>query len=135
MPFKFTVNAVEKDYFLECAESLRKVGIEIQDFGHNALIITQIPTILSDVSLSEFVDEMLSDLTNFSKDRVALKNKIATRACKNAVKAGDTLNQDEIDKILKMVENSTTPLLCPHGRPYVVKMSKNQVEKWFKRSI
>lgn len=135
MPYKFEVNASEKGYVLDNQDALKKLGIVIHDFGQNSLIIVQIPTILADVPLNDFVSELLSDLTIFSKDKIAIKNKIATRACKNAIKAGDVLSEDEIEKILNMVKNSSTPLLCPHGRPYVVKITKNQVEKWFKRVL
>ena len=135
MPYKIEVSIEEKNYLLENSEALKKLGIIVQDFGQNAMIITNIPLILADVPLNEIVSDILSDLSLFSKDKIALKNKIATRACKNAIKAGDVLSDEEIEKILNMVKSSTTPLLCPHGRPYVVKITKNQVEKWFKRVL
>ena len=135
VPYKISVNAEEKDFILDNANSLQELGVEVQDFGLNSLIITQVPSLLVDIDLSSFITEILSDLQSFSRDKVVLRHKIATKACKSAVKAGDTLTNEEIEKLLDMVKESNSPLLCPHGRPYVVKITKSQVEKWFKRVL
>ena len=63
------------------------------------------------------------------------RHQIATHACKSAIKANDVLSEEEIEDIINMVKNSASPLLCPHGRPYVVNIKKVEVEKWFKRVL
>ena len=56
-------------------------------------------------------------------------------ACKASVKGGDVLSKIEIDYLLKKIKDETQVLLCPHGRPIVVEITKKQIEKWFKRIV
>ena len=67
--------------------------------------------------------------------KTTIKDKIASLACKSAVKGGDTLSKFEIDSLLSSFAKNNTQLLCPHGRPIIVKLTKNQIEKWFKRVL
>jgi DNA mismatch repair protein MutL len=58
------------------------------------------------------------------------------RACKSAIKGGDVLNNAQIGALLKSFKDSENkPLQCPHGRPTVIKFSKTDFEKWFKRIV
>ena len=63
-----------------------------------------------------------------------LKDKLASAACKAAVKGGMDLTRDEIDALFEMMDGDMG-LKCPHGRPVVVKMSKTEIEKMFKRIV
>ena len=63
-----------------------------------------------------------------------LKEKIAQKACKAAIKSGKTLSQDEIECLLSMLK-SNIALRCPHGRPITVKVSRTEIDKWFKRIV
>ena len=57
------------------------------------------------------------------------------KACKSSVKAGDYLEIEEIQFLLHKLGNDNVVLQCPHGRPVVVKLTKNDIEKWFKRLV
>ncbi|MGN1227977.1 MAG: DNA mismatch repair endonuclease MutL [Christensenellales bacterium] len=114
---------------------LKELGFEIEAFGSNIYKIEAVPMILCEVDLDKFIEEIFENKTYLTNTGEQLRDKIATRACKNAVKAGMTLNQSEIDKILDMIKTSKSPLLCPHGRPYVLKITKTDIEKWFKRIV
>ena len=59
--------------------------------------------------------------------------KIATRACKSAVKANDKLNENEQKTLLKDLAYCRNPYSCPHGRPTLIKLTKYQIERMFKR--
>jgi DNA mismatch repair protein MutL len=62
--------------------------------------------------------------------------KLMQRACKSAIKGGDVLNNAQIGALLKSFKDSENkPLQCPHGRPTVIKFSKTDFEKWFKRIV
>ena len=63
-----------------------------------------------------------------------LKEFIAQQACKHAVKAGDVLSFNSIEKLVENLQNQES-LLCPHGRPIIVEITKKQIEKWFKRIV
>ena len=63
-----------------------------------------------------------------------LKEKIAQKACKASIKAGDKLSKNDTEILLNMLKGNLG-LKCPHGRPICVKISKTEIEKWFKRIV
>lgn len=114
---------------------LEKMGFKITSWGANIYKIEAVPMILSDIDLGKFIDDIYQNKVYLTNVNEQLRDKIATKACKSAVKAGMSLKQSEIDSIMEMIKKSTSPLLCPHGRPYVLKISKKDIEKWFKRIV
>ena len=56
-------------------------------------------------------------------------------ACKSAIKGGDDLSKDEIKILLKDMGDNNVVLFCPHGRPVLVRITKKEIEKWFKRIV
>ena len=64
-----------------------------------------------------------------------LKDTLAQKACKHAVKGGDDLTKDELVALIKMVGDGKLTMQCPHGRPFVVEIKRSQVDKWFKRTL
>ena len=101
----------------------------------NSFSVYAVPLLLQDIDLKEFFDDFLSDI-NFKKDTVPeiMHEKIAMKACKAAIKSGKTLSEDEIDALLKDMKYDTT-LRCPHGRPVTAKISRTEIDKWFKRIV
>ena len=64
-----------------------------------------------------------------------LKEKLSQKACKASVRAGNELSDDEIDLLLSLMQKNNMTLSCPHGRPAVISITKNELEKWFKRKV
>ena len=62
-----------------------------------------------------------------------LRDKIASKACRAAIKAGDKLNDTDVSDLFKLL-GGNLGLKCPHGRPICITLSKKQLEKQFKRS-
>lgn len=69
-----------------------------------------------------------SDLNNPS-----MQEKIVARACKSSVKAGDSLKKEEMDHLIKELFHCENPYSCPHGRPTLIRLSKGEIERMFKR--
>ncbi len=136
-PFIVDVNHLEFDYLTENLEDLKNLGFEIDSFGDNCFKVTAVPYMLAEMDLKAFFDDVLSDIKSVKIKTYdeTIKNRFATLACKSAVKAGDELAPSEIEHLLKEFAIQNTKLLCPHGRPIVVEVSKNEVEKWFKRIV
>ena len=112
------------------------MGIEISEFGINAFKISAIPSFLIDMNLKKFFDDVLSDLSTLKNLTVndLLVEKLAQKACKSAIKSGDKLSQLEIDTLLEKLKENIG-LKCPHGRPVVIKITRMEIDKWFKRII
>ncbi len=136
IPYIFDVNSDEFEFVYSKIEVFRELGIEIEEFGVNSFKISALPSYLNDMNLSNFFREILSDL-NVLKSISAndiMREKIAQKACKSAIKSGDKLSQSEIDCLLNMLKGNLN-LRCPHGRPIAVRISRTEIDKWFKRIV
>lgn len=136
VPYILSTNQKETEFLEENIKLLTDFGIEISQFGDNAFKVSAVPSILSEMNLKVFFDGVLDDISNYLKKPIDLiKKKIATTACRAAVKAGDKLSEGEISILLKNFKENGNVLLCPHGRPVIVSVSKTEIEKWFKRIV
>lgn len=136
LPYVFDVNSFEYDFLTSKIDVLRQMGIEIEEFGASTFKISAIPVSISSISIKSFIDSLLFDLCELktiSMDEL-LKEKIAQKACKSAIKAGDTLSMQDVEVLTKAL-NENLGLKCPHGRPVVIKITKTEIEKWFKRIV
>lgn len=135
IPYVFTCNVNEFSFFVDNLETFKALGFEIDEFGHNTLKISEIPYFLNDINLESLIDDIRKDLGVFNKTQLDfLKDSLAKKACKASVKAGDILTPSEIKSLLADLSKHKV-LLCPHGRPIVVEITKSQIEKWFKRKL
>lgn len=136
VPFMLHVNNKEKEFILENIQALTKFGIDIIEFGENTFKISAVPYVLADINLKNFFDSILNDINSLMKKPIAFINETFTRkACRAAVKGGDKLSDSEISILLNGFVKNNNVLLCPHGRPIVIKFNKNDIEKWFKRIV
>ena len=136
VPYIINVNNLEYDFFMGKIELLNSMGIEINEFGRNAFKVSAIPTFLLDLNIKGFFDDILADLNQLKTFTVndILLEKLAQKACKAAIKSGDKLSDIEIQVLLdKLKEN--IGLKCPHGRPVAIKITRTEIDKWFKRIV
>ncbi len=131
-----SVNNAEYEFLLGKLEFFRSIGIDIDEYGNNSFKIYGLPLILTDIDLDKFFKDILSDLNELRKITIndILKEKIALKACKSAIKAGDKLDESEIKCLLNML-NGNLGLKCPHGRPVAIKITRSEIDKWFKRIV
>lgn len=137
VPYVLDVNAVEKNYISEHIDDLKTLGFDVEEFGDNTFKVSTVPYILEDVDFKEFFDEFLQDMKNPKVFSFAgsFRDKVASMACKAAVKGGDELSYSEVTKLIELFAENNTKLLCPHGRPVVIKITENEIERWFKRIV
>ncbi len=133
VPYTFTLSAVESQNVDMILENLRKIGFDIDKNGYN-YFINGIPLLLSDIDLEKFVDEIISEsigLENKASDFI--HSKLCQSACKHAIKAGDSISKDECAYLIEEVRKGV--MLCPHGRPITLIITKHEFEKMFKRIV
>ena len=136
VPYILNVSEQEAYFIDDNLTLLNEYGFDIVDFGQNSYKITAIPLLLSEIDLSQYFNELLSNLNSIAKKPIdVIRNDIATMACKAAIKGGNKLSDKEINILLDTLEKEKTTLLCPHGRPIVVVYDKKQLEKMFKRIV
>lgn len=135
VPYIFKVNYNEKQFINDNISEFKKLGFDIEEFGMQDYKLNSVPLILQDINVKTFIDDVLNNLVFVSKDALQIKNFLATKACKAAVKGGQKLTDNEINKLMDEIISTKTPLLCPHGRPIVIKITIQELEKWFKRIV
>ena len=115
---------------------LREIGFEIEEFGDTSVRVSAVPADLMEIDLNAFFHDVLSSMESLRAIRLVdlLKDKLATAACKAAVKGGESLSLQEVRALIEQMDGDTG-MKCPHGRPAVVKMKKSEFEKLFKRIV
>ena len=135
-PYLFFASPEETRFLEENNLVLRKMGFNIAPFGVESFRIDEVPADLWNIDIKEFFTEILSRIDELKEIKLedVLKDKIATTACKHAIKGGMNLTDDEIEALMKMLDGDLG-LKCPHGRPICVTMTKKDFEKMFKRIV
>lgn len=136
VPFKVKLTANETEYLLTLQEKLKELGFNLVKIDDNTIAITSIPMQLKDINLKDFVDDLLHDMSNLRpKINNEIRHYLMQKACKSSVKSGMTLNEMEINTLLKDLDEKNPVLLCPHGRPVLTVVNRTEIEKWFKRIV
>ncbi|NCB48631.1 MAG: DNA mismatch repair endonuclease MutL [Clostridia bacterium] len=135
LPYIFDVNNIEKTLIEDNINVFFELGFQVEQFGNNSYKISAVPSILTDINLENFLLDALQNLSKISSTNEVIKKHFATCACKAAVKGGQVLSDNEITFLLGQILSSKYTLLCPHGRPICVSLSKYEVEKMFKRIV
>ncbi len=136
VPFVYSANAQEFAFLKENFASLEALGFEIGEFGGTSVKISAVPVDLKNIDLNAFLGEILSSMESMRATRLAdiLKDKLASAACKAAVKGGERLTEGEVRALLERMDGNMG-LKCPHGRPVAVHIRKAELEKLFKRIV
>ncbi|MGN0812703.1 MAG: DNA mismatch repair endonuclease MutL [Candidatus Coproplasma sp.] len=136
VPYIFTVTPEERKFINDNVNSLWHIGFALDPFGTSSFKLTDIPIDLYNLDPKGFIDDLLSNISEYKKITVTdlVKEKMAQTACKHAIKAGDKLTEAEREKLIEMLKGNMG-LKCPHGRPICVKLTKTDLEKMFKRKV
>ncbi|MFQ5456465.1 MAG: DNA mismatch repair endonuclease MutL [Nitrospirota bacterium] len=121
-----------KDYI----KDLKKIGLEIEEFGENSFIIRAIPAIGCFGSLQKLVIDIINELAQFEKNmsyEERIKKIISSFACHGAVRANHVLNKEEITRLIEDLLKTDMPYTCPHGRPIAIRFTIEELEKRFYR--
>ncbi|AJA48023.1 DNA mismatch repair protein MutL [Clostridium pasteurianum DSM 525 = ATCC 6013] len=121
--------------YIENKDIFSNAGFNIEVFGDNTISIREVPNFLGKPQLKNLFSDMLDNLKNLgSGETYEVKyNKIATIACKAAIKANDYLSLEEMKSLVEQLRYIDEPFNCPHGRPTIIKMTLYEIEKKFKR--
>jgi DNA mismatch repair protein MutL len=122
---------------LDYCEILSKAGLTIESFGDGALVVREVPSILADklniqAMIKNLADEV-EDLGTVDGLSEKINHILATMACHGSVRSGRRLNQVEMNELLRQMEATPLSGQCNHGRPTMISLSLDDVEKLFKR--
>ena len=119
----------------EALPSLMKFGFEIEEFGGQSLVVRSIPVWAQKLDAKSIVETILHQvILDNQVDIGKLRESVAIMmSCKGSIKANQYINEYEIKELLQSLCYCEQPYTCPHGRPIIVKMTKYEIEKLFKR--
>ncbi|HIF71441.1 MAG TPA: DNA mismatch repair endonuclease MutL [Dehalococcoidia bacterium] len=150
---KFEQNASESQPLLEAAtvdlgpgvmttvqehlEELNRVGWGVEEFGTNSLIVRSVPASLatraSGDGAGQVFARVLDELSEGGTGETWRNRMLATIACHSSIRAGQILSIDECKDLIRQLERTERPNTCPHGRPTIVQLNVNDLEREFKR--
>ncbi len=136
VPEPVSLTPAEQTAALDAKEVLDKVGIEIEPFGGDTVLVQSYPAMLANLSPSEVLRQSLESIIAAGKDpeiRDLLDHLLHTIACKAAIKAGDRLAAEEITSLLEQRDLYQDTHHCPHGRPTALFFSRDELDRMFGR--
>lgn len=136
-PTVVSLTAKEENAVKNHMDYFTSLGFEIEDFGLGSVALRAFPTDLYGCNEKEFFIEIIDELTlNPLKGSLeVILNKLASMACKAAVKGNTDMNEMQISALLDELLTLDNPYNCPHGRPTIISMTKYEIDKKFKRIV
>ncbi len=136
-PSIVTLTGREETVLKESMEIFSSMGFEIESFGGNEYALRSVPSELYGCTESGLFTELLDELAEGTLNGApsVIRQKIATMACKAAVKGNTSFDRAGIEALIGQLLALDDPYHCPHGRPTIISMSKYEIEKKFKRIV
>lgn len=130
----FTVSDRELEVYDKYKDDFSSLGFSIDKFGENELRVSSVPEIFRQVDVSFFL-KLLADLDNLSSTlkQQDIYDKLASMSCRAAIKSGDELTIPQMYDLIRSMESCDSPFACPHGRPTIITITFEELEKKFKR--
>lgn len=136
-PIVVTLSAKEEATYLSCKDVFAGLGFEIEDFGGREYALRGVPVDLYGQEEKPLFLSVLDEMSEgpLHKDLTVVEEKLATMACKSAVKGNHSFSFAEMEALIDELLTLDNPYNCPHGRPTIISMSKYEIEKKFKRIV
>jgi len=121
-------------------ELFSRLGFEVEQFGRYSFLIKATPHILGKEIEKQFIIDLIDEISDEVKrkenKRMALEissDIFKIMACRAAIMAGQSLSDEEMDEVLKRLNRCESPHICPHGRPTMIKLTREELDRRFKR--
>ena len=132
-PVTFEVNPKQEEVLKSHYENLAEFGFSIESFGNRTYLVRAVPALLYNKDWAGILRELLDSLSG-GGERDWMEKIAISIACHGAVRAGQTLTDNEMREIIHQLEQVAVPHTCPHGRPTMIHLSSGQLRKEFGRS-
>ena len=136
-PVIITLNGREKECLLQNKDHFESLGFVLEEFGGSDYALSGVPLDLYGYRETEFfydiLDELIQETVSGTPENIRMK--IASLACKAAVKGNSRMSVQEAEVLIDELLTLDNPYNCPHGRPTIISMSKTELEKKFKRIV
>lgn len=136
-PVILTLTMQEEEAVKNNMTVFEELGYQIEPFGGREYAVSGVPSHLPHIGNEELLKEVIDTLVDEHDHRTPdiLKDKIASMSCKAAVKGNNRLPREQMEELLRELMTLENPYHCPHGRPTMIKMTKTEMDKKFKRIV
>ena len=137
-PVDFDLPLDESEVLLEHLQTLTDLGFAIEQIDSTTFRVMTVPLLLKDRPVVSLIREAISDISENSESDDILVDSVSHRivtyiACRSAIKAGDPLSPDERKRLIEKWNETKNRATCPHGRPVLIEMNLDELNKKFKR--
>lgn len=135
-PQTMMFSSAEIAAFEQSAELFQRAGFDVGLFGEGDLVVTAVPAILGDIDVKALFEKMFAEIAECgSSDAIdeKIEHLFSVVACHAQVRAGDRLSIPEMQRLVDDIVRERVDS-CPHGRPAIIRITRSEIDKWFKRS-
>ena len=135
VPIQLEYNISVMPLIKEHSKEIHDMGIQFEEFGNNTIMVRIIPTWIPKGVEVEFIRDIINHIiNNLNISKGKMYDSLAkTLSCKKSIKANMSITELEVQELMKKLDQCTMPYTCPHGRPTIIKFTKYELEKMFKR--
>jgi DNA mismatch repair protein MutL len=142
-PMNIELSAKERAILEEFGDALKDLGFRLEPFGGDTFRIISVPVVVGALVSPETIHDILNDMATLPKkpgkgaeEKIAeiIAKRSAMAACKSAIKAGEKQSPERLEKLVKELYQTSNPYTCPHGRPTMIQITKEELEKRFLRT-
>ncbi len=134
-----SLSAQECEIVEKHRDDLARLGFDLESFGGREYRLSSVPLQLYQMDavdlLHELIDTFSEDSVRLARQTATMNYRLATCACKAAVKGNTRISRDEAEALIKELLTLQNPFNCPHGRPVIISMTKYELERKFKRVL
>jgi DNA mismatch repair protein MutL len=133
-PEKVEVTPEEEDVIDEHLDRIRKMGFDLRKFGKRTYVVEAVPAHIKEAMRKAILTDMVDEVIEIRSQSDDIQHLLAAAfACKAAIKAGDKMSGEEVKTLLERLFASRMPFACPHGRPTMIRLSWDEIERRFLR--
>ena len=133
-PETVEVTPEEEEAIDEHLDGIRSMGFDLRKFGRRTYVIEAVPARLKEAMRKTILTDMIDEFLEIRSRSHDVNHLLAAAfACKAALKAGDKLTEEEVKSLLDRLFAAKMPFACPHGRPTMIRLSWEEIERRFLR--
>ncbi len=133
VPVTVELPAAQMALLVDRQDSLRLAGLDVEPFGPRTAVLRSVPVLAAATSAEETLHRALGALAVEGEGDGAFERLCIATACHTAIRAGDRLSPEAMERLLTDLEAAEDPFTCFHGRPTVIALPYSQIERWFLR--
>lgn len=136
VPITLSLSTRESAIVSQRLEEMRKAGYELELFGQNTFVMRGAPATVKLEEAESTLRDMIAELVDQSISKHLLVRPdqvLITASCKMAIKAGEPLSMQEMERLIDDLMKTDNPFVCPHGRPIIISLSNWELDRKFHR--